>query len=276
MLSNAPGLVFFAVLAHAQIKRPGVCDLPRNPGPCKARILAWYFEQLTSTCTSFYYGGCGGNRNRFESKQMCKLTCHPHKGRPSLCDKTPDTGPCKARVPAFYYDALTKSCKSFIYGGCGGNKNRFTSHETCLNTCRPPISPCKLPPDTGPCQYRVPSWFFDRSTKTCKHFIYGGCGGNENRFRSQKECQERCLVAAGKQPTPVCSRDLHTRSCIKGPKWYFNASLGSCNKLPLGKCSTSANKFETCVDCIQKCTSLAPQMTCQAIIKRLPGAGNPE
>lgn len=268
------GFVSFIILVRAQIKRPSVCDLPRDPGPCKARIPAWFFEQQTSTCTRFYYGGCGDNRNRFESKEMCKKTCRQHKGRPSLCDSRPDTGPCKARIPAFYFDPLTGTCKSFIYGGCGGNKNCFTSQDTCFETCSPSVSPCKLPLDPGPCQYRVAAWFFDRSTKSCKHFIYGGCGGNENRFRSEKDCREKCL--AGKRPTPVCSRDLHIRSCIKGPQWYFNASLGSCNKLPIRKCSTSANKFETCVECVQTCTRLMPQTTCKSITKSLPGPGNSE
>uniref|UniRef100_L7LR68 Putative tetralaris n=1 Tax=Rhipicephalus pulchellus TaxID=72859 RepID=L7LR68_RHIPC len=274
MFHSAHGLVFFAVFVHAYIKRPNFCDQPRDPGPCKARILSWFFDEQTSSCKKFYYGGCGGNRNRFDSKDVCKVTCHPHKGRPSFCDKRPETGPCRARIPAIYFDALTSTCKSFTYGGCGGNKNRFTTEETCLKTCRPPISPCKLPRDPGPCQYRVSSWYFERSTKICKHFVYGGCGGNENRFTSEKLCQTKCLPA--KHQELVCSRELHTRSCIKGTQWYFNSSLGLCEKLPLRKCATSANKFETCIQCIERCTGLAPQKTCQEIIKRLPGRGNPE
>ena len=32
---------------------------------------------------------------------------------------------CNAFFTNFYYDTVTKSCKTFIYGGCGGNLNRF-------------------------------------------------------------------------------------------------------------------------------------------------------
>nr|CAB55816.1 hypothetical protein [Ixodes ricinus] len=51
---------------------------------------------------------------------------------------------------------------------------------------------CKLPPDDGPCRARIPSYYFDRKTKTCKEFMYGGCEGNENNFENITTCQEEC------------------------------------------------------------------------------------
>ncbi|XP_033762506.1 mambaquaretin-1-like [Pecten maximus] len=34
-----------------------------------------------------------------------------------------------------YFDMKTKSCNSFNYRGCGGNKNRFKSHHDCRKEC---------------------------------------------------------------------------------------------------------------------------------------------
>lgn len=47
----------------------------------------------------------------------------------------PDPGPCRAAFPMFYYNPRTESCQSFIYGGCRGNKNQYSSIEECMNHC---------------------------------------------------------------------------------------------------------------------------------------------
>ncbi|BFF96228.1 male accessory gland serine protease inhibitor-like [Drosophila madeirensis] len=41
------------------------------------------------------------------------------------------------------------------------------------------------------CLAYIPSWSYDG--RTCVSFIYGGCGGNDNRFASQAECEAKCL-----------------------------------------------------------------------------------
>jgi len=34
-----------------------------------------YFDNFEKRCTPFYYGGCEGNRNRFDSQEDCKKSC---------------------------------------------------------------------------------------------------------------------------------------------------------------------------------------------------------
>uniref|UniRef100_A0A3Q1EVF6 BPTI/Kunitz inhibitor domain-containing protein n=1 Tax=Acanthochromis polyacanthus TaxID=80966 RepID=A0A3Q1EVF6_9TELE len=36
-------------------------------------------------------------------------------------------------------------------------------------------------------------WFYDSKQGKCSRFWYGGCGGNENRFTTQKECENLCV-----------------------------------------------------------------------------------
>lgn len=36
-------------------------------------------------------------------------------------------------------------------------------------------------------------WYFDHPMQKCREFLYGGCGGNGNRFDSQEACERRCL-----------------------------------------------------------------------------------
>lgn len=51
---------------------------------------------------------------------------------------------------------------------------------------------CTLPVDPGPCKGSFPSWFYNYKTGQCEEFIYGGCGGNENRFGTEKDCEAAC------------------------------------------------------------------------------------
>lgn len=47
----------------------------------------------------------------------------------------PDAGPCKARMLYYYFDKEMKSCRTFMYGGCKGNENRFFRKRECENFC---------------------------------------------------------------------------------------------------------------------------------------------
>jgi hypothetical protein len=51
---------------------------------------------------------------------------------------------------------------------------------------------CTAPPDPGMCDGYVPAWYHDASTGICRPFVYGGCGGNVNRYPSLAECQKAC------------------------------------------------------------------------------------
>uniref|UniRef100_A0A8C9U6L3 Amyloid-beta A4 protein n=1 Tax=Scleropages formosus TaxID=113540 RepID=A0A8C9U6L3_SCLFO len=52
-----------------------VCWEEAETGPCRAMLQRWYFDRREGRCAPFIYGGCGGNRNNFESEDYCLSVC---------------------------------------------------------------------------------------------------------------------------------------------------------------------------------------------------------
>ena len=51
------------------------------------------------------------------------------------CVMPPEVGRCKASMRRWYYDIESNNCKTFIFGGCGGNENNFWSKTECQVAC---------------------------------------------------------------------------------------------------------------------------------------------
>ncbi|EYC10388.1 hypothetical protein Y032_0056g2719 [Ancylostoma ceylanicum] len=116
-------------------------------------------------------------------------------------------GPCLAYFPRYAFDASIGECVEFVYGGCRGNGNRFSSKSECERTCMrsrgglglpdigllPSYTVCTLPLESGPCYGLMPRYGFDANTGRCVRFVYGGCQGNGNNFETKEECQLTCL-----------------------------------------------------------------------------------
>uniref|UniRef100_A0AAY4ATL0 Collagen alpha-1(XXVIII) chain n=1 Tax=Denticeps clupeoides TaxID=299321 RepID=A0AAY4ATL0_9TELE len=46
-----------------------------DPGPCGTYVVKWYFEPKANSCAQFWYGGCKGNQNRFDTEKSCRSAC---------------------------------------------------------------------------------------------------------------------------------------------------------------------------------------------------------
>ncbi|XP_076314609.1 uncharacterized protein LOC143226938 [Tachypleus tridentatus] len=173
------------------------------------------------------------------------------------CQSPPVTGPCEAIIPRYYYDPESHQCKKFNFGGCGGNGNRYETIADCLSACSGRAKDCKSPPVSGPCTANIPSYYYDPDSHKCKKFIFGGCDGNENRYRSEADCLAACLGWYRGEKKAIkfaisrisCELTDHSRNC------YFcmgdpfkcragkNASVIMYPDLPSPQCHTALSSL---------------------------------
>ncbi|XP_076822790.1 kappaPI-actitoxin-Avd3b-like [Clavelina lepadiformis] len=51
---------------------------------------------------------------------------------------------------------------------------------------------CNLPSKMGRCKGYHIRWFYNSEAASCQVFVYGGCRGNNNNFKTQEECERVC------------------------------------------------------------------------------------
>ncbi|XP_032094338.1 kunitz-type serine protease inhibitor ki-VN-like [Thamnophis elegans] len=59
---------------------------------------------------------------------------------------------------------------------------------------------CYLPAKPGQCEAYMPHFYYNSTFNNCQEFIYGGCNGNANRFKT-RECHYTCVEKPGVCPT---------------------------------------------------------------------------
>ncbi|XP_046977455.1 BPTI/Kunitz domain-containing protein-like [Vanessa cardui] len=123
--------------------RHKTCFLRPDTGPCRADILQWYYDVRQAKCYRFFWGGCQGNGNRFDTKLDCENYCHLNKTNshgeiPQFCSLAFDYGSCFGYFNRWAWDSLTKTCRRRMYSGCGGNQNNFQTRLECISTCLNP------------------------------------------------------------------------------------------------------------------------------------------
>uniref|UniRef100_A0A8C3RTT8 BPTI/Kunitz inhibitor domain-containing protein n=1 Tax=Chelydra serpentina TaxID=8475 RepID=A0A8C3RTT8_CHESE len=119
------------------------CFLAKDSGvKCTSYSLLWYYRVDTGSCDRFWYGGCGGNANRFNSEQDCSWArIAVDSGKP-VCLEDSDAGSCYSFVLKWFFNKTQPArCTPFWYGGCEGNRNRFETRELCESICLPLEAP---------------------------------------------------------------------------------------------------------------------------------------
>ncbi|KAH6925661.1 hypothetical protein HPB50_008476 [Hyalomma asiaticum] len=52
---------------------------------------------------------------------------------------------------------------------------------------------CMQKPDRGSCNLNLQRWWYNTDSEQCEIFDYGGCGGNENVYKTKDHCEITCM-----------------------------------------------------------------------------------
>ncbi|XP_062362721.1 tissue factor pathway inhibitor isoform X2 [Cinclus cinclus] len=191
----------------------------------------------------------------------------------SFCAMKADDGPCKAIHIRYFFNIKSRKCEIFEYGGCHGNENNFLTLEECQEKCvatgcsrlnyftwckqtvriwkelpqkmalakikkgKPDF--CLHAQEPGVCRGYFTRYFYNKETKLCEAFKYGGCLGNQNNFRSLEECQATCQDNSNLLPTVTTEEHPST----------VNSSSPAEEHPSTVNCSSPAEEHPSTVNC---------------------------
>lgn len=108
---------------------------------------------------------------------------------------------------------------------------------------------CSQPLIIGNCENSLIRYFFNESSQMCEQFIFSGCQGNDNNFKSFEECQNEC-----EKPVTVCEQPKSLGMCrAQITRWYYNKQTYQCEQFDYGGCGGNSNNFETKQECEARC-----------------------
>ena len=86
------------------------------------------YLRIDPTAASLLFSVDLGGNGIFTTRPTMTNTVQP-------CLQNPEIGPCKASIEQYYFNAQSRSCQTFLWGGCAGNQNRFNSRDECERAC---------------------------------------------------------------------------------------------------------------------------------------------
>ncbi|XP_078536611.1 tissue factor pathway inhibitor isoform X2 [Lissotriton helveticus] len=259
--------------------------------------LSWPFVPLLLA-----YISCSMTENLEEEEEQqnnSEPDLQPLRPGHSFCGYKRDSGPCKAILEKFYFNIRSLQCETFEYGGCDGNENNFETLAECQEKCVVKDTPpkkrrgkfnqekpsfCVLEDDPGICRGLITRYFYNKVSKKCEMFKYGGCLGNANNFKTIEDCQITCedpippvsnvheektetlsysltfevpavsTRSSDFQGRLICQKPIDKGNCKANERrFYYHSYLRKCLPFLYSGCGGNENNFMSKKSCIKTC-----------------------
>ncbi|KAH9285071.1 Papilin [Echinococcus granulosus] len=233
-----------------------ICRFPIDAGQCYDRMEKYGYDSRTGRCEKFFYTGCLGNENRFDTFEECERECGAAQTRVPFSNQVPDkcflpliTGTCGNAQTRFGFYPPTQRCEEYSYSGCGGNENNFETRLDCETVCN--VSCANTHCGTN-------AVCVDTSC-VCLPGHEGNPRAGCKRFRLKVgRGKSQALKRSGICYLPLRTGPCHNRSTRYG---YF-PPLKRCVRYTYGGCRGTQNNFLTEAECEQLCKDPCDGVRC--------------
>ncbi|XP_037124185.1 kunitz-type protease inhibitor 2 [Syngnathus acus] len=256
---NSPPVRRLAEASEPSKNTTIACHQPMKVGSCRAAFPQFYYDIVNQTCRSFTYGGCEANGNNFDSLEDCEATCNGVTGSVLPDESAATTSDDSAKSVRM---AQIPSLNALTYEDDDVEDKVISAEEYSER--------CEAEPMVGPCRAAFRHWYYDSQQRQCKAFLYGGCKGNQNNYKSQKSCLDACHVSVVPAPKKLLSPDSSSdveEECLSSPdsgpcraafpKFYYDPSTDSCQSFIYGGCRGNKNRYSSAEECQTRCSGAA-------------------
>ncbi|XP_065214045.1 papilin isoform X2 [Planococcus citri] len=224
----------------SQTSKPSTC-LDSEFGCCADNKTAALGANMEGCCSTTSYGCCPDNITAATGPSFDGCGCQYSTF--GCCSDGRTAAPDESRVC---------HCNATRYGCCqdGFQEAQGENYAGCLDISRAGEI-CIQPKNKGSCRDFTVKWFFDTEYGDCSRFWYGGCDGNDNRFKTQDDCRKTCVEPPGKV---ACFLPKITGPCDGYyPSWYYDGIRGQCLQFIYGGCLGNNNRFQNLTECETSC-----------------------
>ncbi|KAM9708693.1 kunitz-type protease inhibitor 1a [Menidia menidia] len=177
-------------------------------------------------------------------------------------------GPCRGSFPRWHYNAASKKCEKFTFGGCKENLNNYVEKVECENACsgsgKEGVSGrgLPLPTDIGetcgtPCtpdQFSCANGCCLDPALECDSTPQCSDGSDEQKCEELNNRFRILLEIPVDEQKVRCTEPPETGNCrFTNPKWYYDPYIQDCVRFNYGGCAGNENRFDDQATCKKFC-----------------------
>ncbi|XP_056337569.1 kunitz-type protease inhibitor 1b [Danio aesculapii] len=176
------------------------------------------------------------------------------------------TGPCRASFIRWNYNAASRQCEQFIFGGCMENSNNYLSETECQNACenataraggvtrKVPVEDCSS--SCGEDSFKCSNGCCVKKEFECDGHQECSDGSDEKNCQQLNESLTRLLKIEVNRKAH-CTDPPATGPCrAHFHHWYYDPLSKKCHPFTYGGCDGNRNNFETTDKCMKNCSGV--------------------
>ncbi|KAL1465935.1 hypothetical protein MTO96_043041 [Rhipicephalus appendiculatus] len=237
----------------------------------------WWFNTQSGKCEQFYYGGYGGNQNKYESKEECIENCaakkHEYLQSKHIMERLTRASDYRSEDVEVGGEGGTFRVRSVTQGGGFHEVNFSDPSCTCFDfksklSCKHFAAVFLLVDGWGfsrlPVEYREGPNMTAHSVTSCASADTEDpevLADSPDPVTEELQCslQKTSEQRSGSFGGSICHMPRYTGPCKAAfRRFYYDAATNSCREFFYGGCRGNGNNFVSHAACMSACGTSGP------------------